>query len=829
MAKCCGGSEYLLFSLWPQRTNFFYHGRLDWDPLTPAGRYVRENCKPLYHYLQDKDPAHVDLLDLVEKMLEYIPEQRVTLSEALRHPFFTHCKRQLRAMALMKTFDEDETPSTTTNNAVPDIPPVLHEEPPSAAHPFDARPLDARPADARTRTNARTPTPPSVTHPPIPPVATCTGKSKYEEKVGLGLDRVDSSKKQVHERKGEKLEGGENERKGDGLMVGAVASTKLWAGLPSANYSLDTSDVEYPSMLPPFPVVEESSASSRLEDSGIVKKLERQAAVKQESLRSPEDEEERSPRGKPKAAKRTDSKGDAPVKARRRRRESKREKTPPLSPLEAAKAASLDSVTSEGDDGNVFAFQADEEPSLVPSKLSSKRAELGVSDLVVPLQPEVKKDVGIGYSGRIPLLTFGGKMSIDVTPASPLNQDPPEINESLGMGHFYNQSTQTPERFYREMCPSPHEFSSRPLGQREKGTQTPAQFYPPIPTQDVGIDAGQFPEAPASLNPSLDSSLLDEGDRALLIEEESVRVSAVPVPVRAGIFLTQGPEEEEEKHSVKVSAPACVGTGSWKTSCSLELPESPVCFLPHPEPQPSPSPIVGPFPAAIPAAHITEPPPIHPPSACVHPPAHQPPSSYQPPVIVQQPQTNVSPENAFEAWIETQSAFEEVPGVVMSAPAMVFSPQPQTPSLPVTASAAVTPPVVEQKARAKRRRERRRCPGQGSESSAEAFTPPSTPTMKVKSASNEQSQAAAVGADRGKKKVPPPNVSACEELAQAKGGKQLAGQIRGDKPGKENGLYGGGRSEGGERKRQEFMRSGQVSDANDDFVLASDNIQDSAR
>lgn len=34
-------------SIW-QRTNYFYHGRLDWDPLTPAGRYVRENCKPLY-------------------------------------------------------------------------------------------------------------------------------------------------------------------------------------------------------------------------------------------------------------------------------------------------------------------------------------------------------------------------------------------------------------------------------------------------------------------------------------------------------------------------------------------------------------------------------------------------------------------------------------------------------------------------------------------------------------------------------------------------------------------------------------------------------------
>lgn len=30
------------------RTNYFYHGRLDWDPTSSAGRYVRENCRPLY-------------------------------------------------------------------------------------------------------------------------------------------------------------------------------------------------------------------------------------------------------------------------------------------------------------------------------------------------------------------------------------------------------------------------------------------------------------------------------------------------------------------------------------------------------------------------------------------------------------------------------------------------------------------------------------------------------------------------------------------------------------------------------------------------------------
>lgn len=29
------------------RTKYFYHGKLDWDEKSSAGRYVRENCKPL--------------------------------------------------------------------------------------------------------------------------------------------------------------------------------------------------------------------------------------------------------------------------------------------------------------------------------------------------------------------------------------------------------------------------------------------------------------------------------------------------------------------------------------------------------------------------------------------------------------------------------------------------------------------------------------------------------------------------------------------------------------------------------------------------------------
>ncbi len=32
------------------KTKYFYHGRLDWDEKSSAGRYVRENCKPLRRY-----------------------------------------------------------------------------------------------------------------------------------------------------------------------------------------------------------------------------------------------------------------------------------------------------------------------------------------------------------------------------------------------------------------------------------------------------------------------------------------------------------------------------------------------------------------------------------------------------------------------------------------------------------------------------------------------------------------------------------------------------------------------------------------------------------
>ncbi|UJR13268.1 hypothetical protein I4U23_000288 [Adineta vaga] len=71
-----------------KKTKYFYHGRLDWDERSSAGRYVRDNCKQLRRYMTTDEPDHQQLFELIEKMLEYDPKRRITLAETLEHPFF---------------------------------------------------------------------------------------------------------------------------------------------------------------------------------------------------------------------------------------------------------------------------------------------------------------------------------------------------------------------------------------------------------------------------------------------------------------------------------------------------------------------------------------------------------------------------------------------------------------------------------------------------------------------------------------------------------------------------------------------------------------------
>lgn len=114
------------WSLYPfRKQKYFYRGRLDWDESSSAGKYVRENCKPLrvramtndwkmiskpesvfcfavplwkvfflisslYHqrYLLSEAEEHHQLFDLIESMLEYEPSKRLVLADSLKHPFF---------------------------------------------------------------------------------------------------------------------------------------------------------------------------------------------------------------------------------------------------------------------------------------------------------------------------------------------------------------------------------------------------------------------------------------------------------------------------------------------------------------------------------------------------------------------------------------------------------------------------------------------------------------------------------------------------------------------------------------------------------------------
>lgn len=59
---------------------------IDWGSC--EGQYIRKNCKPLRNY-QVSHAVEVDqVFNLLEGLLQYSPKDRLTSSQALRHPFF---------------------------------------------------------------------------------------------------------------------------------------------------------------------------------------------------------------------------------------------------------------------------------------------------------------------------------------------------------------------------------------------------------------------------------------------------------------------------------------------------------------------------------------------------------------------------------------------------------------------------------------------------------------------------------------------------------------------------------------------------------------------
>ncbi|XP_024863537.1 dual specificity protein kinase CLK2b isoform X1 [Kryptolebias marmoratus] len=76
-----------------RKQTYFYHGRLDWNECSKAGRFVKSKCKPLRKHLLSHGREHHQFFDLLEKMLEYEPLKRISLPSALRQPFFLPISR----------------------------------------------------------------------------------------------------------------------------------------------------------------------------------------------------------------------------------------------------------------------------------------------------------------------------------------------------------------------------------------------------------------------------------------------------------------------------------------------------------------------------------------------------------------------------------------------------------------------------------------------------------------------------------------------------------------------------------------------------------------
>uniref|UniRef100_A0A8C7K4C5 dual-specificity kinase n=1 Tax=Oncorhynchus kisutch TaxID=8019 RepID=A0A8C7K4C5_ONCKI len=79
-----------------KKRRYVHRYQLDWDALSSSGRYVRKHCKPLKQYMMVQSLDHDQLFDLIQKMLEYDPAKRLSLDQALRHPFFTCLRKATR-------------------------------------------------------------------------------------------------------------------------------------------------------------------------------------------------------------------------------------------------------------------------------------------------------------------------------------------------------------------------------------------------------------------------------------------------------------------------------------------------------------------------------------------------------------------------------------------------------------------------------------------------------------------------------------------------------------------------------------------------------------
>ncbi|XP_024117709.1 dual specificity protein kinase CLK2 isoform X2 [Oryzias melastigma] len=71
-----------------RKKHFVHNNRLKRDEQSSSGGHIREHCRPL-KFIETESEEEQQLLDLLGCMLEYDVGRRITLEEALWHPFFS--------------------------------------------------------------------------------------------------------------------------------------------------------------------------------------------------------------------------------------------------------------------------------------------------------------------------------------------------------------------------------------------------------------------------------------------------------------------------------------------------------------------------------------------------------------------------------------------------------------------------------------------------------------------------------------------------------------------------------------------------------------------
>ncbi|XP_065063632.1 dual specificity protein kinase CLK2-like [Rhopilema esculentum] len=80
-----------------KKTKYFRKGRLEWDQTSPDGIYVKDNCKHLREHASSKIETDRRFIDLLEKLLSYDPNDRLTARDAMKHSYFDELRHRAQA------------------------------------------------------------------------------------------------------------------------------------------------------------------------------------------------------------------------------------------------------------------------------------------------------------------------------------------------------------------------------------------------------------------------------------------------------------------------------------------------------------------------------------------------------------------------------------------------------------------------------------------------------------------------------------------------------------------------------------------------------------